>query len=265
MLAEVKDAFEVADKDSSGQCSIDELKLILKSTGFNLTPDELAVFIAQADADGSGEISLEEFIPLYEGVIKDLQMRGRLKALRRVASYHFFTTEQGASMLADFHHPQERVELFGILFNRIDDEENLDAMLGELQEKEKLVVDHQLGSLSLFNPMKPDGYYGHLDLSHHDSHLVAHCLIKLAVAEPGDNWLGETLDELKGHGPKEFDLNLNWVTNGPPRRGVLTVTYYTPPGCARYAVRLAIAKEVLGWEFGDDDSSAADADDAGET
>ena len=117
-----------------------------------------------------------------------------------------------------------------------------------MRKEDKLKLDVQLGALSLFNPMKPDMHYN-LDLSQHDCHLVAHCLIRLAVEEPGDNWLGETLDELKGKGPKEFDLNLNWVQNGPPKHGILTLLYYTPPGCASAETRMQIAEDILGWEF----------------
>jgi len=255
ILDQVAAAFKMADSDDSGQISVPELKGILQSTGFNLTPKELAVFIVRADEDGSGEINMVEFLPIYKELVTDLQMSGRLRQLRRMSTYHYFTAKQAAHMIEDFDNSLQRQELFTFLYPRVEDEENLDLMLKVLRKNEKLALDHKMGSLSLFNPMKPDGFYGRLDLSHHDCHLVAHCLIKLAVAEPGDNWLGETLDELKGAGPKEFDLNLNWVKNGPPRHGILALTYYTPPGCERYDFRKEIAEEVLGWEFGDHENA----------
>ena len=52
---------------------------------------------------------------------------------------------------------------------------------------------------------------------------------------------------------QEFDLNLNWVKNGPPRSGILSLTYYTPPGCARPEARIEIAEDFCGWEFAVED------------
>lgn len=44
--------------------------------------------------------------------------------------------------------------------------------------------------INRWDPMRPDGRYT-LDLSVWEDRVVAHVLTQLAVAEPGENWVGE--------------------------------------------------------------------------
>ena len=161
ILQQAHDAFEMADADGSGQCSIDELKGILKTTGFQLTPEEMHEFVRRADEDGSGEINFEEFLPLYQELVTNLQMEGRLKALRRVSSKQYFKAKQGAQIILDFEHSHQRVECFTILYCRIEVEENLNLMLAVMTNKEKL----QLVRVLLTTHEQPREYYFHLRFS----------------------------------------------------------------------------------------------------
>lgn len=62
----------------------------------------------------------------------------------------------------------------------------------------------RVGWLNLYNPFEPDLMY-RLDLSERDQRLIAQCLVDLAVTEPGENWVGESLDG------REFELPSTWI------------------------------------------------------
>jgi hypothetical protein len=63
-LAQVKEAFEIFDDDSSGSISVAELEIALKSLGFNPQRHEVAAMLRDADLDNSGELDLDEFVAL---------------------------------------------------------------------------------------------------------------------------------------------------------------------------------------------------------
>ncbi|MCJ1440326.1 MAG: hypothetical protein MMC23_000809 [Stictis urceolatum] len=63
---EIKKAFEVFDRDGSGQISKAELQDVMKSIGEKLTDAEIDEMMAQADEDGSGTIDYQEFMKLME-------------------------------------------------------------------------------------------------------------------------------------------------------------------------------------------------------
>jgi len=60
-LDELRAAFNMFDKDGSGQISIQELKQVMHSLGERLTDRELEEMIHEADNNGDGEINFEEF------------------------------------------------------------------------------------------------------------------------------------------------------------------------------------------------------------
>ena len=59
--AEIREAFSVFDKDSSGRISAEELRHVMQSLGENLSDEEIQQMIREADTDGDGEISFQEF------------------------------------------------------------------------------------------------------------------------------------------------------------------------------------------------------------
>ena len=68
----IRNAFALFDKDGSGALSVEELRSVLTrpgSGGPTLTDADVASIIADFDTNGDGEISLEEFAPLWEAVI----------------------------------------------------------------------------------------------------------------------------------------------------------------------------------------------------
>ena len=59
---EMLKAFRLFDYDESGKISFRNLKRVAKELGENMTDDEITEMIEEADRDGDGEISEEEFM-----------------------------------------------------------------------------------------------------------------------------------------------------------------------------------------------------------
>lgn len=59
---EVLRAFKLFDDDNTGKITFKNLKRVAKELGENLTDEELQEMIEEADRDGDGEISQEEFL-----------------------------------------------------------------------------------------------------------------------------------------------------------------------------------------------------------
>ena len=58
---DLKKRFEMFDKDGDGRITADEVRAILKQLGDELCDDEVDDVIREADTDGDGTISFEEF------------------------------------------------------------------------------------------------------------------------------------------------------------------------------------------------------------
>ncbi|TFK68285.1 calmodulin-like protein [Pluteus cervinus] len=63
-VSEVREAFKRYDKDGNGRISKKELKEMMLSLGEKLSDAQIDEMIREADANGNGEIELEEFIKI---------------------------------------------------------------------------------------------------------------------------------------------------------------------------------------------------------
>jgi centrin-1 len=63
---EILKAFKLFDDDSTGKISLRNLKRVARELGETMTDDELQEMIDEADRDGDGEISEEEFIRIMK-------------------------------------------------------------------------------------------------------------------------------------------------------------------------------------------------------
>ena len=147
-----------------------------------------------------------------------------------------------------------------ILFNRIVDVEKINEEIVEglpFSFVEKRELNHRLGNLNLFNPMFPDHTYV-LALRFREQREVAKILIKLAVEEPGMNWINESFRRTKNAEPTPgWTLPRHWAEeesgpndnqHGPWRSGLLYLEYSSDPntGCAPiWPLRKELKKRCL--------------------
>eukprot|EP00753_Platysulcus_tardus_P002729 PLAT11849.1.p1 GENE.PLAT11849.1~~PLAT11849.1.p1 ORF type:complete len:1311 (-),score=449.39 PLAT11849.1:73-3516(-) len=159
------------------------------------------------------------------------------RVLRVQTMTHYLLVSQ-ACRLWELFEGETRVDAFVILYARLLDLPNLmDAAIVLLTEEERMQLVHRLGWLNVWNPMHSDGYY-ELDLAMRDDWRLASLLVKLAVKEPGENWLDETYKGMP------FELPLTWVTE-VPRKGIVTLTYTTRVGGAALELREKMLQAYL--------------------
>eukprot|EP01006_Ploeotia_vitrea_P021452 TRINITY_DN53830_c0_g1_i1.p2 TRINITY_DN53830_c0_g1~~TRINITY_DN53830_c0_g1_i1.p2 ORF type:complete len:117 (+),score=9.05 TRINITY_DN53830_c0_g1_i1:189-539(+) len=63
---EILKAFRLFDDDNTGKISLKNLKRVARELGETMTEEELQEMIDEADRDGDGEISEEEFIRIMK-------------------------------------------------------------------------------------------------------------------------------------------------------------------------------------------------------
>nr|2A4J_A Chain A, Centrin 2 [Homo sapiens]2K2I_A Chain A, Centrin-2 [Homo sapiens] len=63
---EILKAFKLFDDDETGKISFKNLKRVAKELGENLTDEELQEMIDEADRDGDGEVSEQEFLRIMK-------------------------------------------------------------------------------------------------------------------------------------------------------------------------------------------------------
>lgn len=61
---DIRDSFELYDRDGNGSISLIELREVLRNLGEQVTDDEINQIIRIADQDGDGEIDYDEFVEL---------------------------------------------------------------------------------------------------------------------------------------------------------------------------------------------------------
>ena len=75
---EIKEAFNVFDKDNDGFITIKELATVMRSLGHNPTEMELQEMIKKYDKDESGTIDFPEFLELINTKIKETELEEQL-------------------------------------------------------------------------------------------------------------------------------------------------------------------------------------------
>ncbi|CAH2241193.1 troponin C, isoallergen Bla g 6.0101-like [Pararge aegeria] len=67
MLAELREAFRLYDREGNGYITTDVLKEIFKELDNTLSNEELEAMITEIDADGSGTVDFDEFLEVMTG------------------------------------------------------------------------------------------------------------------------------------------------------------------------------------------------------
>merc|ERR1711896_2805 len=65
-VEEMREAFMVFDRDKSGSVSASELKHVMNNLGEQVTIEEVEEMIREADADGDGELSFDDFLQFIQ-------------------------------------------------------------------------------------------------------------------------------------------------------------------------------------------------------
>ena len=73
-IAELKEAFQLFDRDGDGTISTDELGIVLRSIGQNPTDKQIEDMIAEVDEDNNGYCEYDEFLLLMSKKINEGQM-----------------------------------------------------------------------------------------------------------------------------------------------------------------------------------------------
>jgi hypothetical protein len=142
------------------------------------------------------------------------------------------------------------------LHARTVDLENFHELLCSLEPEEQSEVLHRLGWLNVHDPTRCERLYS-LDLRWRDHREVCKVLIKLAVTEPGLNWLDETYRWSQSDiAVPGWELPISWSTEdedlkgegGPRRFGRLQLEYTSDAahGCeANRALRSQLKMRFL--------------------
>ena len=93
------------------------------------------------------------------------------------------------------------------------------------------------------NPMDPDGWWK-VDLRTQDERAVVEMLVYLAVAEPGENWLGERFGERPDKLRDGWELPRGWIEE-VPRKGFIELVYFTSAKQVRIDCRRALIPRCL--------------------
>ena len=151
-----------------------------------------------------------------------------------------------------------RVQVLVACFSRIIDIKNIHRVVYDpfvFSDDERMEAEHRLGVLNLFNPSYVDREF-RLDLRRWDHREVVKYLIRLSMAEPGENWEDACYRWAKYDlpvpgwvlpAPWTLPDNANDGDGGPRKHGWLCVKYTsTGVGCKpNIAARQKMTKEVL--------------------
>ena len=83
-MDEVRAAFDLFDKDQSGNIDIHELRDAMKALGVYLPKEKIKALMKDIDTDGSGTVEFDEFLNLMKEKIKSRNAEDELKKSFRI-------------------------------------------------------------------------------------------------------------------------------------------------------------------------------------
>ena len=149
ILQDICKTFDLFDEDGSGTISCEELKHLMGSLGNPKGEDELGVMVSLLDADGSGDISKDEFLSWYS----DQLMRNQLDPHEMAESMFsmFDTDKSGSISIAEF---KQALDAFDVGLSTDDVAE----LVKELDEDRNGMIDqHEFAHLLRNHSQNLDG------------------------------------------------------------------------------------------------------------
>ena len=257
-LNAVQELFDENDGGKKEYLTPKEFDALSKQLGVYLSPIELENAVEEIDEDGNGQIEVDEYlawwgdeelIELYEAdeaglTLADVEAENA-EAEDVESSDEEDDTEDakeaededeedtGIPYEAVYMNHQvlqhsgfQRVDYIVAAHQRLTDLHNFAYFWEFLSKGEVLATLYRLGWLNVFDPVSPDRRH-YMDLEEREMQIVAKILVRLAVVEPGENWLYENYMDKPG-----WELPVTWI-NEVPKTGRLTLTYSsTAAGCA---------------------------------
>merc|ERR1719439_255007 len=84
-VMEIKDAFDLFDKDRSGEITVGEMLEAMRSLGYDTEAGEAAEHVKNLDKDGSGALEFNEFYELLTARFSDKTSEVSLANMRAIA------------------------------------------------------------------------------------------------------------------------------------------------------------------------------------
>ncbi|CAF0873894.1 unnamed protein product [Didymodactylos carnosus] len=131
-ISEIRDAFNMYDREKKGEISTSILGTVMKNLGHNLKPDQLAECIEAVDGDGSGTVDFDEFLALMAKKTKEAEDERELREVFRV----FDKNSRGVIDVADLK----------LIFKALDPdmaEDEVDQIISEVDEDGSGTVDFE--------------------------------------------------------------------------------------------------------------------------
>jgi Ca2+-binding EF-hand superfamily protein len=271
----VSDLFDRFDDGAKEYLTPKEFDKLSRELGVFLSPTELSAAIDEIDEDGNGQIEVDEYLTWWgdpellelfeadeEGItIPSVELEDneaedvmssedenddgdRTKEEEKdddddeIEDSPYETAYPSSPYLK--HSGFQRVDYIVAAHQRLIDLHNFAYLWEFLSKGEVLATLHRLGWLNVFDPVSPDRRH-YMDLDIRETQLIAMILVRLAVVEPGENWLYEDYMHKPG-----WQLPMSWM-HEIPKTGRLTLTYSsTAKGCAPvWEERVALRKYCL--------------------
>ncbi|CAF3899409.1 unnamed protein product [Rotaria sp. Silwood2] len=137
-ITEIRDAFNMYDRDRKGEIPTSLLGTVMKNLGHNLKPDQLAECVDAVDGDGSGTVDFDEFLALVAKITKEAEDERELREVFRV----FDKNSRGVIDVADLK------MIFKALDPDMPDDE-VEQIISEVDEDGSGTVDYE-GSYLIF-------------------------------------------------------------------------------------------------------------------
>lgn len=247
--------FARLDSDGSGSLDRGEVELLItQMLGNKTTQEDIEEALRKMDKDGSGEVEQEEFAQWFRAEHGDEHPSGpdvflvkdRLDEMIRRGSLP--RPNAGDRDLA--------LEIAVAMYGRCVDMLHFKRVVHFFATKERDGLYKRLGPLNAMNPMDPDGWWK-INLKIGDERAVVEMLVYLAVAEPGENWLGERFGESEDKLRDGWELPRGWIDE-VPNRGFIELVYFTSAKQVRIDCRRALIPRCLVSEEITDLSELAD-------
>lgn len=249
----VKHLFDMFDVGGKEYLEPQEFSQLSEELGVHLSPYELMIAIEEIDEDGNGQIEIDEYLDWWaDQELIELFESGEHVHSSEFAAEWFEAREKEKEELrkaVEAEHEAEldkiggndtagranrymqakeaaekktdRIDYIVAAHSRVVDMYNFHVIWEHLSKSEQLSMMNRLGWLNTFDPVTPERRH-YLNLTVREERVITMMLVRLAMVEPGENWLHEHY--FNPNFRPGWELPLTWATE-VPAEGNLVLTY----------------------------------------